>query len=361
MKFPVKIATRLFREEVTLSELTSISVEWENHIERLSALCAEGISSTHIAFLGTAILAKSLNAGVDLFAIKPEHAVDNINAYSARTLCHSVLVPLAAELGINIGVTGREPLNNQPYFRIVRLGDGTPVHKGGRAAFSYMLELIDQLHKMRSEAEARECLRAFVVVRRRYQPKYALGEGDLTVTSKTLALNITRLVASNSERGRRAQAVVAGLFDVFAGPDRVESGRINDPSRKYPGDVCVRSADDLTWEKSIEVRDKPVKMSDVQIFCKKCAAMNVREAAVVMVALNQVQLDIETLTTWAAAIGVGITLFYGWSDLVEQVLFWAPISKPRAASASVEAIERRLIAVESSPEAVEMWQSLVRA
>jgi hypothetical protein len=46
-------------------------------------------------------------------------------------LCHSVLVPLSAELGFSLGVTGREPLNNQPYFRMTRLDDGTPVHAGG--------------------------------------------------------------------------------------------------------------------------------------------------------------------------------------------------------------------------------------
>ena len=54
-----------------------------------------------------------------------------------------MLVPLSAELGFNIGVTGREPLNNQPYFRMTRLGDDTPVHEKGRAAFAFMLELVE--------------------------------------------------------------------------------------------------------------------------------------------------------------------------------------------------------------------------
>lgn len=103
MKLSTDAATALMREQVRLSETTPIDANWENRIERLSILCAEGVSSTHIAFLGTAILAKSVNAGVDLFAIKPTHAVGNANAYSARSLCHAVLVPLAAELGISIG------------------------------------------------------------------------------------------------------------------------------------------------------------------------------------------------------------------------------------------------------------------
>src|SRR5690606_2457501 len=108
----------------------------------------------HIAFLATAMLAKAVDRRADLFAIKPTHAPGNLNAFSARTLCHSVIVPLAAELGFSIGVTGREPLNNQPYFRMTRLGDDTPVHPGGRAAFDYMVELVRELTALKDEALA---------------------------------------------------------------------------------------------------------------------------------------------------------------------------------------------------------------
>lgn len=351
----------LLREQVRLSGTLRIDSRWESRIERLSQLCAEGVSSTHIAFLGTAILAKSMSVDVDLFAIKPNHAVGNSNAYSARSLCHAVLVPLAAEFGINIGVTGREPLNNQPYFRMTRLGDGTPVHSGGRAAFDYMVGLVEELQAMGTVNEACEALRAFVTVRRRYQPRYTTGDGVLTITPETLAVKIDRLVSANSEHGSRAQAVVAGLFDVFAGVERVESGRINDPSRKYPGDVCVRSADGISWEKAVEVRDKPVKTSDVHIFCKKCVDMGVREAAVVMVAPRQTLLDSDALSNWAAEFGIGLTLFYGWPSFVDQVLFWASTPKTEAARFAAERIEARLVNVEASPDAVAAWQSLVRA
>ena len=83
------------------------------------------------------MIAKAMRLDVDLFAIKPLHAHDNPNAFSARSLCHAVLVPLAADLAISIGVTGREPLNNQPYFRMTRLGDNTDQ----RAYLNRMLRL----------------------------------------------------------------------------------------------------------------------------------------------------------------------------------------------------------------------------
>src|ERR1700693_59468 len=162
--------------------------------------------------------------------IKPNLARANANAYSARTLCHTVLVPLAAELGFNIGVTGREPLNNQPYLRMTRLGDDTPVHQSGRAAFLFMLELVEELAKRKtSELDVRRALRAFISVRSAYVPKYRARAGDKLITPEQLVVALKAFILDNSEGGKRAQAVVAGLIDVYAGVDRVESGRINDP------------------------------------------------------------------------------------------------------------------------------------
>jgi len=167
------LAESIIRAEAgAISRGEAVDASWIDKIERLSGLC-EGQARTHIAFIGTEILAKALDRNVDLYAIKPTHAVGNARAYSARTLCHSVLVPLAADIGFNIGVTGREPLNNQPYFRMTRLGDGTPIHAMSAPAFNYMLILVDELQRMESEAEARAALRAFIAVRQRYQPRYA--------------------------------------------------------------------------------------------------------------------------------------------------------------------------------------------
>lgn len=360
MKLSAKAAEAIFRTEARNAFDEHLDAGWVERVDKLSLLCAQGVSSTHIAFLGTSMLAKAVDGGVDLFAIKPKHAEGNANAYSARSLCHKVLVPLAAELGISIGVTGREPLNNQPYFRMTRLGDGTPVHAGGRAAFDYMVSLVGELHAMKSEHEALAPLRAFIAVRRKYQPRYATDTGDVKVTPQSLAVCIARLVSDKSEGGARAQAVVAGLFDVAVGAERVESGRINDPSRNYPGDVCVR-APEGGWEKAVEVRDKAVRAADVHIFVTKCVDMGVREVAIVMAAPGQAQLDDDGLAEWASGFGLGLTLFYGWPSLVDQALFWAPAPKPDAATLAVGLIEARLIAVEASPEAVATWQGLTRS
>lgn len=357
-------AIALIRREAELALTNPAPETWVANIERLSVLCEEGVSKTHIAFLGTAILAKALEPKVDLFIIKPSHATgaERERAYSARTLCHSVWVPLAAELGISLGVTGREPLNNQPYFRMTRLDDGTPVHAGGRAAFEYMIGLIRELQAQPDSSAATLALRAFITVRKRYQPRYAALQGERTITPTDLVSAINALVRDNSEGGKRAQAVVAGLLDVFAGLDRVESGRINDPSRRHPGDVCVRSqTDPEVWEKAFEVRDKPVTASDIQIFGKKCIDMGVREAAVVMASENQTTIDSAKLDEWAKPLGLGLTLFYGWSPLIEQVLFWCEIPKTDAATQAALTVHDRLIQVEASTDATAMWAALTQS
>jgi hypothetical protein len=350
-------ATKIVCEEAAKAVNGPVDAAWKAKIERLSQLCEDGVSKTHIAFLATEILAKAMDRKVDLYAIKPKHAPGNPNSFSARNLCHSVLVPLSAELGFSIGVTGREPLNNQPYFRMTRLGDDTPVHGGGRAAFVFMGELVAELNKLETETEAREALRAFIAVRRHYIPKYAAKEGETQVTPEQLIAAIKAFIRDESEGGKRAQAVVAGLMDVFAGVDRVESGRINDPSRKYPGDVCIRS-DNGEWEKSFEVRDKPVAVSDVQIFANKCISMNVREAAVVMVAEGQEMLNAETLSAWAGDRGISLTLFQGWDSIVEQALFWADLAKLDGARVAVSFIRERLQSVEVSADSVALWDKL---
>ena len=332
---------------------------WFERVKRLSQLCEGRASKTHIAFLGTAMIAKAMRVDVDLHAIKPRHAGGNPGAYSARTLCHNVLVPLAAELGVSIGVTGREPLNNQPYFRVTRLGDGTPVHPSGRAAFNYMLELVNELQALSTTQKARAALASFIAERRRHQVRYLVPAGESAITAEGLAAAVCVLVRDESEGGRRAQAVVAGLMDAFAGPERVESGRVNDPSRRNPGDVCVRSvAATESWEKAFEIRDKPVTLSDVRIFGAKCAEMGVQEAAVVAVADDQVPLDKAELAEWSSKLGIGMTLFASWESIVNQALFWAGTPKTIAARRAVKHIHERLIGVEASPSAVALWVQL---
>ena len=358
IKFHKDEAAALVRAAAAEAEAGQLDPDWLGKVARLSALCDAGGGRTHIAFLATAMVAKALRSDVDLLAIKPSKAAGNPKAYSARGLCERVLVPLAVDLGFSLGATGREPLNNQPYFRIARLGDDTPVSASSRAAFSYLLNLVNELQGLRSQEEARAALAAFIAERRRHTARYSRPAGEARISPEELPEAVRSLVQEGSEGGRLAQAVVAGLMDTFAGPERVESGRVNDPSRRHPGDVCVRAVDADVWEKAFEIRDKPVSMSDVQIFGDKCVSMGVREAAVVAVDDAQRPLDRRRLAEWSRDLGIGMTLFEGWESIIEQALFWAGDPKPVAARRAVAGIHDRLIAAEASPAAVNRWARL---
>lgn len=361
MKIDKEIAAKIFREEANDIANKKLDAKWVTKMKIFSDLCIDGGSKTHIAFLGTSILAKLVNLKVDLYAIKPGHEKNNKYSYSARTLCHSVLVPLAAEYGINIGVTGREPLNNQPYFRMTRLDDGTPLHQASKPAFSYMLSLISELSELNTEKSIRLVLSAYISVRQGYKTSYVSNVNDVSLSADQLPKAIEELVKNNSEKGRRAQAVVAGLLDVVFGSDFVESGRINDPSRKYPGDVCVRSKlDSSLFIKAMEVRDKPVSLTDIQIFGKKCIEMNLREAAIVMASDKQSEINMVELDKWSDKFGIPVTVFKGWSLLVQQVLLWSSDTQRESVAKAVKSIEARLISVEASAESVELWQKLTR-
>jgi len=96
-------------------------------------------------------------------------------------------------------------------------------------------------------------------------------------------------------------------------------------------------------------RDKPVHVSDIQIFGKKCIDMGVREAAVVMVSDRQEPVDRAELAVWATSFGLGLTLFVGLGTFVDQVLFWSDLPKQEAAVQAALCVETRLLGVEASP------------
>lgn len=332
--------------------------DWIDKFQKLSELCDNSVSRTHIAFMATSVLARATTAEADLIYIKPKLAPGNPRSYSARILSENVLVPLSAELGFSIGATGRQPLNNQPYFRMSFLGDDTPVHPGARAGFDYMAQLVGELQTASTD-EARKALSAFVEVRRAYRATYGDAGVAGSLSPSALCVAIEKLVSADSEGGRRAQAVAAGMFDVVFGAPRVESGRINDPSRNYPGDVCIRLVEgEDAWIKAVEVRDKPVSQSDVQIFATRCASLGVREAAMLMVSARQPALNDDELRRWSEEFGIGLTLFYGWSRFVDEALFWAVVPKPDAVGPAIENIRARLISVEVSTGGVDLWAML---
>ena len=332
---------------------TGVDGDWVRRVGELSDLCEESGVRTHVAFLGTALLAKATVPLVDARALKVSAGTSG--AYSARGLATGVLALHAAELGVHLGVTGREPLNNQPYFRIARFTFGSVqslVHPSTHAAIRRLDRFLDLIEEM-DEAAAHGALRAFIRVRREAMPVYPTEIGLPAGASRTDFVARIEHLCSDSEGGRCAQAVVAALMDAVHGPALVLSGRINDPDRNLGGDVGVLRGEEPWWV--FEVRDKPVILADAINFAAKCAENGVLRAGVVAVATRQRVDQFEEAELWASERGVCLTVFTSWRDVLKQAVWWSPDEETELLERLWERVPTRLEEVEASPGSVERW------
>lgn len=349
-------ATEILRKALEIANTSAPNFELIEEIKHFVALCEQANTKTHIAFYATSLLAKTADESVNLFEIKPTHS-DNPKSYSARSLCHSVIVPFSVENHISIGVTGREPLNNQPYFRMRFFGDGTPFSSNNIEKY-----LNDFLNKLSSgtSADAFNYLVAFFQVMKQNAVSYT----DISCRNRTSIIEfidiVSRFVGEDSEGGKKAQAVVAGLLDTYYGTHNVDSGRINDPSRHYPGDVFVNSPNPQLFSQSFEVRDKPVTQTDVQIFVNKCVQYGKTIPNLVMVSPRQQVLDLTSLTTWAlTSYNLYVKFYLGWSGFIYGKMSEFCCVPDEYISQSVNNIRERLIQVEISVGGMNSFKKLL--
>lgn len=346
------MALRILEAEVASTESTPR--EWDVLVSQLSDECERGANKTFIAMLGTALLARATNVGADPFALKSGPGTPG--AYSARSLCQHVLAAHAPRLKIDLGVTGREPLNNQPFFAEERVHDAMPVHSKAKAAFGILMEGLKRISRIETENEARGALRAFLQerVERRYKGNLVFLEESRFSASDVIAAIVT-FVSTNSESGRRAQAAAAGLLESMT-PNLVEVSRVNDPDRHFPGDVNI--SEDGALIQAFEIRDKAVNAPDVYHFIGKVAQTGIRRAGIVAVSPTQSQLDESDLIRFAAERGIAVQFFYSWHGLANAASFWfGEQAKWRNA---MTAIHKRALELEVSEDGIRQWESLTR-
>jgi hypothetical protein len=312
-------------------------------------------SRTFTAALGTALLAKATDARTDPLALK---ATSDPRAYSARTLCHQVLVPASVEFGFDLGATGREPLNNQPFFRYERIDEMARVHAGARRAHDRLVECLSEVDRLTS-SQALTALAAFLRVRTQ------VAESKATVDLRAVTLRATGLmeaaeeyIAEDPEGGRRGQALVAGVFDLVYGTVRM--GRVNDPSRRFPGDVQVLVGTRILL--AAEVRQKPVTLEEALQFASSVRAAGGANA--VMVALHPGQEPLERPTLLERAEreqGVLMSVIESAEELIANALMWSEQPIDDVLQALPQAIADRLREIEVGARGVSRWQELLDA
>lgn len=228
IKIDYERAGAVLAEAIKLAQSGMVlPVEWVSHARTVFTLG----SKTYTPALATLLLAKATDERVDTLSIK---VTDDNRSYSLRGLGHGVLVPASVTHGFFLRATGREPLNNQPWFRYNRIDEFERVKI--RKDYEYFLEVARRADALTS-AEALAALAAFVNVAAEEAARVRSVAVKVTgLTSEDIRIAAEDFLrADATDRPQRLQAFAAACLDL--GHTDVRSRRINDPSRDVPGDV----------------------------------------------------------------------------------------------------------------------------
>ena len=355
MKINYDLARKILEDEVAEARSIQLKGVWVDRFRALSVEC-ETKNKTMIAMLGTALLAKATHIDVDPFSLQVGDDKDS-HSYSARALCKEVLAAESTRLGLDLGVTGREPLNNQPFFGKSRVTAKMNVHPSAEKALGLLVDALKALSNVTTEKEARAALRAFLFVRERKKTVVELDEGDGDKLSDgDLSELIRKFVASDSEGGKRAQAIAAGLLDGMQGKDRIRVSRVNDPSRRIPGDVGIlETPKGQQIERVFEVRDKPITEQDLNNLLERVRATEVTKVGMLAVSKDQKSFDTRRAVSRAESRGVRLGVYFGWDAFVKEALFWSRLPRLSVGPA-FRSILARLIELEVSATGQATWR-----
>lgn len=335
-------------EAITIAESTAkLPTEWHDFAQSVFEMRAK----TYVAALGTALLAKATDSNIDTLAIK------NVGdrGYSLRTLGHTVLVPAARQFKFSLRATGREPLNNQPFFRYSHMSEIERVRD--RAEFESFLDGMRRADKL-SSPEALNALAAFLRIAFLEASKLhsiGLEPGELAVVGLLRAISRYTAV-SVSERPKRIQAWAAACLEL--NHRDVRSRKINDPSRDVPGDVQAFH-DDVPYL-SVEVRGKPVPATELEAFIESCVNIGITRVMLYVDWPSHERIELERLNSEPYRQGaVMLTVFERATEMGFEALTWADMPLVTSTALLADRFLYRLREVEVSRDALQQWVNLV--
>jgi len=298
--------------------------------------------------LGTGLLATATDDTVDPLTLKTRAGN---RAYSARGLAHEVLVPASVEHGFDLRTTGREPLNNQPFFYSDRV-DTMPRVKHP-AEIKYLVECLEAVHYLRKD-EAVEALAAFLRNRIAAAAKAVRVDlGQMSADLMRLSTACREFLHNSAESGKRAQALVAAAFDLVF--DDVRTAKVFDPSRRFPGDV--QAFFKLEPVVAVEVRAKAVTYSDAVHFVRSAAAAGFPHAMIAAFA----SADAETARLrdegWKK-LDVLVSIQLDYTDLLLDALAWGRKPLHQQLSVFPEHVVERLLQLEVKQSSLALWGEL---
>jgi hypothetical protein len=347
INFDYQVAERVLLDALALAQSAErLPVEWKSHA--LAVLKFE--AKTWTPAYATLLLAKATENQVDTMSLKVEK--DNPNTYSARGLCHAVLVPAAVKHEFTIRNTGREPLNNQPFFRYDRIDKIDRVRNP--ADREYFVDVAEQANKLTS-LQALSALAAFL----REALAMTAAAKSVTVRTKGLTSNGARIAVGDflrpdaKDRPHRLQAFAAACLDLLY--EDVRTRRINDPSRDLPGDVHAMVGKTVTV--AMEVRGKTVTPTDLSTFVKACGTAGVSRAVMFVDAVPQINLEMHVAVNNQAVSNTQTSAFTSSAQLLANSLLWAQLPFSRRLLIRLQEIEVTLPTLEEWRRAVAVAQS----
>ncbi len=329
---------------------------WKTVVDELGEVCPYRKSSTFVAALGTAILAKTVNINIDPYSLLDREGTNR--SYSARSLADNVWAKNRAYLGIDLGANGANPLNNIPFIGRDSIRAIEEVrNKEGKAL---LFKRLDELETIKTIETAKAALRGFIASRiKQVFSTFTAGKdaGDYLVV-QTLSEIIHKFVSTNSEEGRRAQGVAAGLLVASYGIENVEVGHINDPDRHFPLDITVFSnRDENKVQFSVEVKDKKVSGSDVMSSIEKVSSFKLENILYLAIGTNQKKRDFTIEAQRARDLGCRLILFFEWEEFCKMCVSTSRVSGPSVFGIVYKAIGDSLVNLGVSKSGLDQWAS----
>jgi len=224
------------------------------------------IEGKHLTFryiLVTALLGKTTNPEINALSLQAGADVDG--AYDARSLCHSVLVPLERQL-LNRSLGGsNEPFLNKP-ARFPTVSPSNPVRAGGDRQLLLILHKILSQIKTSEQAFSALCIAVRSALRRQTALSELLPKFSNSADSHLKIIEFIEEFVTRSIEGQVAAITTGAILSVYF--DQFEDFEVvvhpvnqSGASSKEVADVDIKKRGEIFV--AVEVKDKQFSEQDV--------------------------------------------------------------------------------------------------
>jgi hypothetical protein len=266
-----------------------------------------------------------------------------------------VLAARATHYGYHLGVTKKEPLNNQPWYGGSRIDRFTTVREDAKP---FHRDLIRYLHDLNTvdSGEALTALAAFIRLRQTYTQMLEEEAATLTAPAggglEELLEILEIFLRDDPEHGKRGQALAAAVLD-FA-HEEVHLAAINDPTGL---DVTVRRAGRPIL--GVEVKQKTADEGVALQLAKEARKAGARSALLLALAPGQRRLDRDVIrSTAVGAHGVVALTCETIEEFVADVLGYGGVDPDTFVNGMPSAYLKRMQEHEVSAAGQQYWADL---